>query len=62
MDTGGRKTQVSSVFQALKKPSWDGLEGLVGSGGRIRTYDLRVMSPTSYRTAPPRTGEAHTTA
>jgi hypothetical protein len=24
------------------------------SGGRIRTYDLRVMSPTSYRTAPPR--------
>ena len=27
---------------------------LLGSGGRIRTYDLRVMSPTSYRTAPPR--------
>ena len=27
---------------------------LYGSGGRIRTYDLRVMSPTSYRTAPPR--------
>jgi hypothetical protein len=25
-----------------------------GSGGRIRTYDLRVMSPTSYQTAPPR--------
>ena len=24
------------------------------SGGRIRTYDLRVMSPTSYQTAPPR--------
>src|SRR5690606_23528963 len=24
------------------------------SGGRIRTCDLRVMSPTSYRTAPPR--------
>ena len=23
-------------------------------GGRIWTYDLRVMSPTSYRTAPPR--------
>ena len=33
----------------------------IGSGGRIRTYDLRVMSPTSYRTAPPRskaTGES----
>ena len=25
-----------------------------GSGGRIRTSDLRVMSPTSYLTAPPR--------
>jgi hypothetical protein len=25
-----------------------------GSGGRIRTYGLRVMSPTSYQTAPPR--------
>ena len=23
----------------------------LGSGGRTRTYDLRVMSPTSYRTA-----------
>src|SRR4029078_12019229 len=28
-----------------------------GSGGRIRTYDLRVMSPTSYQAAPPRTGK-----
>jgi site-specific DNA recombinase len=28
----------------------------VGSGGRIRTCDLRVMSPTSCLTAPPRTG------
>jgi 2,4-dienoyl-CoA reductase-like NADH-dependent reductase (Old Yellow Enzyme family) len=27
---------------------------VVGSGGRIRTDDLRVMSPTSYQTAPPR--------
>ena len=27
---------------------------VVGSGGRIRTYDLRVMSPTSCLTAPPR--------
>jgi hypothetical protein len=29
-----------------------------GSGGRIRTYDLRVMSPTSYLTAPPRINES----
>ena len=27
---------------------------LIGSGGQIWTDDLRVMSPTSYRTAPPR--------
>ena len=26
----------------------------IGCGGRIWTYDLRVMSPTSYQTAPPR--------
>ena len=27
-----------------------------GCGDRIWTYDLRVMSPTSYRAAPPRVG------
>src|SRR5699024_2126834 len=27
---------------------------VIGSGGRIRTYDLWVMSPASYRAAPPR--------
>ena len=26
----------------------------IGGGGRIWTFDLRVMSPTSYLTAPPR--------
>jgi hypothetical protein len=26
----------------------------MSSGGGIRTRDLRVMSPTSYQTAPPR--------
>src|SRR6201995_5355238 len=30
--------------------------GLFYSGGGIRTRDLRVMSPTSYQTAPPRGG------
>src|SRR5205814_7315546 len=30
--------------------------GLFNSGGGIRTRDLRVMSPTSYQTAPPRGG------
>src|SRR3954447_24051236 len=35
-----------------------GRNALVGldSGGGIRTRDLRVMSPTSYLTAPPRVG------
>ena len=28
--------------------------GLIGCGGRIWTYDLQVMSLTSYRAAPPR--------
>ena len=28
----------------------------INSGGGIRTRDLRVMSPTSYQTAPPRGG------
>ena len=31
-----------------------GVAGKIGSGGRIRTCDLWVMSPTSYLTAPPR--------
>lgn len=32
--------------------------GSISSGGGIRTLDLRVMSPTSYQTAPPRNGTA----
>src|SRR3954466_14421852 len=32
------------------------------SGGRIRTCDLWVMSPASYRAAPPRVGENHPTS
>src|SRR3954464_4282741 len=35
---------------------------LVSSGGGIRTRDLRVMSPTSYQTAPPRVGNCEFTA
>ena len=31
-----------------------GLFFVFGSGGGIRTRDLRVMSPTSYQAAPPR--------
>jgi integrase len=34
---------------------------LPGSGGRIRTYDLWVMSPASYRAAPPRVAVVSTT-
>jgi hypothetical protein len=37
--------------QQRKRPP---VGGRFDSGGRIRTCDLRVMSPTSYRTAPPR--------
>src|SRR5436190_14324857 len=42
-------------FYAKKeqKPPWRE-DGFRSSGGGIRTRDLRVMSPTSYLTAPPR--------
>ena len=33
-------------------------QGFSSSGGGIRTRDLRVMSPTSYQTAPPRGGHS----
>src|SRR5690606_30613467 len=33
-------------------------QGLVGCGGRIRTGNLRVMSPTSYRCSTPRRGRS----
>src|SRR5215217_7407784 len=41
--------------QKARKPP--GERRLSNSGGRIRTCDLRVMSPTSYLTAPPRGGQ-----
>src|SRR4051795_10169121 len=50
-----------------KAPRWAGLSAVGGglsppssadSGGGIRTRDLRVMSPTSYLTAPPRVAAA----
>ena len=40
----------------LKKVESPAHAGLSSSGGGIRTRDLRVMSPTSYLTAPPRGG------
>ena len=43
------------VPQNEKTPTEEGPVGeFVYSGGGIRTRDLRVMSPTSYQTAPPR--------
>ncbi len=43
------------VFENEKTPTAKGPVGeFVHSGGGIRTRDLRVMSPTSYQTAPPR--------
>ena len=44
-----------------KSPVGDEAFKKIGSGDRIRTCDLRVMSPTSYLAAPPRTREAHST-
>ncbi len=42
-------TPTGEQAQVLARPSV-----AIGSGGRIRTCDLRVMSPTSCQTAPPR--------
>ena len=59
-DTFKREGRVLPLTFGLRKkrtePVLHGSGSLlkVGSGGRIRTYDLRVMSPTSYQTAPPR--------
>ena len=35
---------------------YKGIRSEIGCGGRIRTYDLQVMSLTSYQAAPPRGG------
>ncbi len=50
------QTRGSSISRRskLKKASLAADLSSFGSGGRIRTSDLWVMSPTSYRTAPPR--------
>ena len=49
--------RVDSLATAHEKgqPQSTGLSRVTeNSGGRIRTYDLRVMSPRSYQTALPR--------
>ena len=46
-------TDVSEVLNYYKHKALIN-KALGNSGGRIRTYDLRVMSPTSYQTALPR--------
>ena len=56
-DRAGALKGVSVIGkQNKKKPVFDRLFywNFLGSGGWIRTNDLRVMSPTSYLTAPPR--------
>src|SRR5581483_689400 len=40
---------------------YQALGSALGSGGRIRTGDLRVMSPTSCHCSTPRRGKAATT-
>ena len=38
----------------IQNPNFSSTTIFAGCGGRIWTYDLRVMSPTSCQTAPPR--------
>ena len=49
-----RRLEGSGARLALKARKPPGERGFPYSGGGIRTRDLRVMSPTSYQTAPPR--------
>ena len=51
---GTRLVLASPGGERLKARKPPGERGLPYSGGGIRTRDLRVMSPTSYQTAPPR--------
>ena len=50
----GHMTARSNARVAQKEQKTPGERRLLHSGGGIRTRDLRVMSPTSYQTAPPR--------
>ena len=52
---GGDEPRIHS-HRAQKRRAPPSVRPSLSSGGRIRTCDLRVMSPTSYRTAPPRVG------
>ena len=55
----GARTGIDAIIPDKPKKSpkrkLEALLKIIGSGGWIRTNDLRVMSPTSYQTAPPRT-------
>ena len=53
------KALVSGAFTQEPATSKISRSPKVDSGGGIRTRDLRVMSPTSYQTAPPRGGPTH---
>ena len=51
-----------AIERAMKKAPGEFSGGLLASSGdRIRTCDLWVMSPASYRAAPPRVGEYNVT-
>ena len=51
IDTIWTPIKIKNLFEGMETPV---MVVKNGSGDRIRTYDLRVMSPTSYHTAPPR--------
>ena len=53
---GATKRALPGPFDPVSRPGANPARGprKLGSGGRIRTCDLRVMSPTSCQTAPPR--------
>ena len=48
------ETRGFSVHCSTNWANWAYKASALSSGDRIWTYDLRVMSPTSFQTAPPR--------
>jgi hypothetical protein len=51
-----RRPRLLTVRQGPRSLGGLDFQRILDSGGGIRTRDLRVMSPTSYQTAPPRGG------
>ncbi len=51
-----RRTSTVLILYFIDKKTKENVIKFVGCGDRIRTYDLRVMSPTSFHCSTPQNG------